>query len=111
MDETIRFARDSRRLECLTIHDYHVTMKTVGIAELKARLSEYLRGVRRGDELTVMDRATPVARIVPYRDDAPSLAVRRALPGTGLHAVKLPPPLRLRNDILALLREERQTQR
>ncbi len=88
-----------------------MTMKTVGIAELKARLSEYLRGVRRGDELTVMDRATPVARIVPYRDDAPSLTVRRARAGTGLHAVKLPPPLRIKHDILALLREERQTLR
>lgn len=86
-------------------------MKTVGIAELKARLSEYLRGVRRGQELTVVDRATPVARIVPYTEDGPALVVRRALPGRRVHAVKLPPPLRLETDVLALLRAERQTDR
>ena len=41
-------------------------MDTVRIAELKARLSEYLRAVRRGRTLTVLDRDRPVARIVPY---------------------------------------------
>ena len=37
-------------------------MKSVGIAELKARLSEHLKSVRRGRTLTVLDRETPVAR-------------------------------------------------
>src|SRR6266571_3767357 len=41
-------------------------MNVVKIAELKSRLSEYLRRVRRGHPLTVMDRETPIARIVPY---------------------------------------------
>ena len=41
-------------------------MKKVGIAALKARLSEHLKLVRRGQTLLVMDRETPVARIVPY---------------------------------------------
>jgi prevent-host-death family protein len=95
----------------VTIHDYHVTMKTVGIAELKARLSEYLRGVRRGQELTVVDRATPVARIVPYTEDAPALVVRRARPNSRLHAIRLPRPLPLETDVLTLLRAERQRDR
>ena len=36
-------------------------MKEVRIAELKARLSEYLRAVRRGETIAVLDRETPVA--------------------------------------------------
>jgi prevent-host-death family protein len=54
-----------------------VTMNKVGIADLKARLSEHLRRVRRGRSLIVLDRDTPVARIVPY-DPAVSLEIRRA---------------------------------
>ena len=51
-------------------------MKGVGIADLKARLSEHLRSVRKGRTLTILDRDTPVARIVPYAADP--LEVRRA---------------------------------
>jgi prevent-host-death family protein len=41
-------------------------MKQVRIANLKNNLSRYLTHVREGGELTVFDRETPVARIVPY---------------------------------------------
>lgn len=41
-------------------------MKTK-IAEFKAQLSYYLKVVRSGKEVTVMDRETPIARVVPYR--------------------------------------------
>lgn len=40
-------------------------MKTVGISELKNRLSHYLEGVRRGEEILIRDRNRPIARIVP----------------------------------------------
>lgn len=40
-------------------------MKTVGIAELKNRLSHYLEGVRRGEEVLIRDRHHPIAKIVP----------------------------------------------
>jgi prevent-host-death family protein len=40
-------------------------MKQVGIAELKDRLSEYLRAVEDGAEVIVLDRKRPIARIVP----------------------------------------------
>ena len=43
-------------------------MKTVRIAELKSRLSEYLRAVRNGETIAVLDRETPVAHIVPVRE-------------------------------------------
>ena len=37
----------------------------VRIAELKSRFSEYLRVVRRGKEVVIKDRETPVARLAP----------------------------------------------
>ena len=59
--------------------------KRVKISELKARLSEYLRHVRRGYTVEVMDRETPVARIKPVALDQSGLEIRRAtaawLPG------------------------------
>ena len=87
-------------------------MKSVRIAQLKARLSEYLRAVRRGHPLTVLDRDTTIARIVPYEGDGLSLTVRHPLPTSpGLHRIHLPPPLRVGADVVALLLEERQGER
>jgi len=43
-------------------------MKAVRIADLKNQLSEHLRAVERGEEVTVTDRARPIARIVPLDD-------------------------------------------
>lgn len=40
-------------------------MRTVNIAELKARLSAHIRRVRAGEEVLVCDRNKPVARIIP----------------------------------------------
>ncbi len=41
-------------------------MNSVNIADLKNNLSRYLARVREGAELTVLDRDTPVARILPF---------------------------------------------
>lgn len=41
-------------------------MKAVKIADLKNNLSRHLARVREGGELTVLDRDTPIARIVPF---------------------------------------------
>ncbi len=40
-------------------------MKTVGIRELKNRLSEYVRMVQSGERVTVTNRGVVVARLVP----------------------------------------------
>jgi prevent-host-death family protein len=83
-------------------------MESVGIAELKSRLSEYLRKVRGGRAIVVLDRAQPIARIVPYEDVSAPLRVRARAPGAPpLHLVPLPPPLGLRIDVVELLLEER----
>jgi len=80
-----------------------MTMKTVGIAELKARLSGYLRLVRKGRTLTVVDRDTPVARLVPYAPEA--LEVRRATRRP--RDLALPPAPAHRTDSLSVLLEDR----
>jgi prevent-host-death family protein len=86
-------------------------MKTVRIAELKARLSEYLREVRRGGTVTILDRETPIARLVPY-DRTPVLVVRLpAADAPPLGEARLPPPLDLPVDAVALLLEERRAGR
>jgi prevent-host-death family protein len=78
-------------------------MSNVGIAELKARLSEHLRSVRNGDTLTVLDRDTPIARIIPYA--AQPLEIRRAK--RRLRDLTLPPKPSNRTDSLAVLVEDR----
>jgi prevent-host-death family protein len=40
-------------------------MKTIGIRELKNRLSEVVRAVKAGDHILVTDRGTVVAELVP----------------------------------------------
>jgi prevent-host-death family protein len=40
---------------------------TVGIRELKARLSKYLKQVKAGSILVVTERGQPIGRIVPIR--------------------------------------------
>jgi len=43
-------------------------MATVSVSELKAHLSRYLREVRRGGEVQVLDRGKPVARLTGIGD-------------------------------------------
>ena len=86
-------------------------MRQVRIAELKARLSEYLRAVRRGESIAVLDRETPVAQIVPIRDRS-ALRVRKPAPGTPPpNRVPLLKPVKLGVDIVRVLLEERQGHR
>ena len=86
-------------------------MKQVRIAELKARLSEYPRAVRRGETIAVFDRETPVAQIVPVGDRT-TLRIRKPAPGTpSPNRVPLPKPLKTNVDVVQLLLEERQSHR
>jgi prevent-host-death family protein len=96
-----------RRFAKVTIYSHNVAMKKVGIADLKSRLSEYLRAVRRGETIAVLDHQTPVAQIVPVRERV--LRVREPAPGTPApNRIPLPKPLNLKIDIAQLLLEERQ---
>jgi prevent-host-death family protein len=46
-------------------------MESASVSELKARLSAYLRWVKRGGEVQVLERGVPVARLVPVASPAP----------------------------------------
>jgi prevent-host-death family protein len=89
--------------------DYHMTMsdKTVGVAELKARLSEYLRAVRRGRTITVFDRNEPIARVIPIHSKG-QLAVREPLVEYATFGrIPLPGPVTMAQDPVDVLLEER----
>jgi prevent-host-death family protein len=86
-------------------------MTQVRITELAARLSEYLRSVRRGQSITVLDQDTPIARLVPYVEGE-LLRVRPSKRrARSIHDVELPPPLPIDLDVVDLLLEERQGNR
>ncbi len=100
----------------MTYYDYHVTMSErsstsnrVRVAQFKARLSEYLRRVRRGQSLTLLSRDTPIAVVVPWDQTPPALPVR--LPLRRLREVALPTEPIPGVDSLAALKEERQSER
>lgn len=100
------------RISNLTIIDYHIVMNKVRIAELKAKLSQYLRAVRRGESVTVMDRDTPVAIIRPFEGGPGTVTIRTPSPGTPkISQVELPIPLAIETDIVELLLAERQVER
>lgn len=79
---------------------------SVHLADFKARLSQYIRTVRRGVSLTLLDRQTPVAKVVPLAEGGGRMTVRPAT----LNPVdlELPPPLKARVDIVRYVAEERQ---
>ena len=85
-------------------------MRRIGVAELKNNLSRELRAVEAGEEVEVMDRTRPIARIVPIAD--PALRGR----GIRIRPARRPfaeirdrryEPLPGNSDSLALLMEER----
>jgi antitoxin (DNA-binding transcriptional repressor) of toxin-antitoxin stability system len=86
-------------------------MKQVRIAELKSKLSEYLRAVRRGESLAVLDRDTAIAHIVPIREQL-GLRIRKPAPGASSpNKVPLPKSATIKLDVLEALLEERQGHR
>lgn len=96
-------------------------MKTVGVRDLKNRLSEYLRRVRLGEGVLVTDRGEVVAELVPpgqaQRDPSvpaglQSLAKRGLLTvaapaGTDLYPALAREPRKPRRSVVELLDEER----
>ena len=77
------------------------------VSELKARLSEYLAQVRRGATVTVCDRRTPIARLVPFDGDAGGLEVREPTAAADLPLGSDIITLRKQTDVVALLRSDR----
>jgi antitoxin (DNA-binding transcriptional repressor) of toxin-antitoxin stability system len=97
-------------------------MKSVNVAELKNRLSHYLRLVRRGEAILVRDREQVIARIEPAGGvaaggtDAERLAalerrgaIRRARGRIDAELLEKRP--RVRADVVAALLREREEAR
>ena len=79
-------------------------MKTVGVADLKARLSEHLRSVRKGRALTVVDRNTPIAQLIPISEGP---IETRAATRSARDLPRPTPALPAGTSSLALLLEDR----
>ncbi len=84
-------------------------MVRVKTAAFKLHLGKYLRAVRGGEEIVVLDRDQPVARVIPW--DAGSAAEplsieepAKGAPRPGAVAIS---PVRASGPVTALLLEER----
>lgn len=90
-------------------------MARVSVSKLKANLSHYLRVVRRGGEVEILDRGVPVARLTRIaskrgEDDRRARLLRAGVlrPGSGNAARWLEhEPLTLKTSLRAALDEER----
>lgn len=95
--------------------------RAVSVSALKASLSRYLRRVKAGEEVIVMERDRPVARLVPLAGGAPPTERLRALEregrirlGTGRLPEdfwRLPRPHDAKGAVGEALREEREQSR
>lgn len=57
---------------------------TASVVQLKARLSEYLRRVKAGNELVITERGLPIARVVPLDVDTRRTTRERRLIRSGV---------------------------
>ena len=82
-------------------------MLRVKIAELRDGLSRFLRAVEAGDEIEVLDRHRPIARIVPVPAGEDELQVMEARGSFAEIRGKRYPPSNLPYDVVELLIEDR----
>jgi antitoxin (DNA-binding transcriptional repressor) of toxin-antitoxin stability system len=54
-------------------------MKTVNIRELTHHFASYLRVVKRGERIVVMERSAPIADLVPHNDNLASPGWKRSI--------------------------------
>ncbi len=59
-------------------------MKTAGVADLKARLSSYLKQIKAGHQVLITERGVPIAKIVPLEDKQRREGRRERLARQGL---------------------------
>ena len=79
---------------------YNSLMQKATISEVKNRLSAYLKKVRAGESILILDRDEPIARIEPVRNDDDPEGLIAALVREGVLKPALKPlPLRLLKSI------------
>lgn len=91
----------------MTTYGHNKVMTIAKVSELKAKLSAYLSEVRKGGSVTVYDRKTPIARIVPFLEESDDLLIVEATaPPSDLKKIKGVRPKK-RINIDKLLRDSR----
>lgn len=82
----------------------------VGIRELRADLSRYLKRVREGEEIVVTDRGKPIARISPTNGRSridELIAAGILTPPTNRGPRTVPKPVKIKGGISDLVDEQR----
>lgn len=82
-------------------------MISVNIATLKAKLSFYLSQVKRGQEVLVLDRKSPVARMIPSGGGREDLVLTEAARSAASVKTLRFARLSRRTDSTRVLREDR----
>lgn len=80
----------------------------VGIRELRADFSAWIRRVRDGEEVVVTDRGKPVARIVPaagHRKLDELIAAGKVTPARRPRREPLPPPIETEGTVSDLVKD------
>jgi prevent-host-death family protein len=96
-------------------------MKTASVSEAKNKLSAYLRLVKQGQEVVILDRDVPVARLVPVVSasqtgdealfqtlESRGILRRAKQKATKQYLLKLPPAPKIKGDILSALLADRE---
>ena len=58
-------------------------MKKIAISEFKAKLSHYLRLVKAGEEIDVLERGIPIAKVIAQRSREEDLIIKPQAPING----------------------------
>lgn len=84
-------------------------MLQVKVAEFRNKLSSYLKRVRRGAEIVITDRDTPIGRLIPYGSDVeePFEIIPPPKGYGGLAKIKFSPGNKVEGIVEELLAERR----
>lgn len=93
----------------MVTNGYDLVMRSVNIAKFKAELGKYLSYVRNGEDIVVLDRKHPLARVIPFKEKKLlNLVVEEAIDDPqSLFALQVSPITGKSTDSLRFLKEER----
>ena len=80
-------------------------VRSAGVRDAKARLSELLRDVRRGEEWLITERGKPIARLIPFvepmslDDRLQRLVDAGVLEPPAQKSWRVPKPIKLKADV------------
>lgn len=78
-------------------------------SEFKAKMAAHLRQVKKGHELVLLDRDTPIAKVIPLQNNKEKLKIIPPQEKTGLKNIKIPKLKKKPTiDVVKMLQEDRQ---